>query len=387
MAYKSNNLRNTDLKETAQREIERLLARVEMPINEWIKTKGYRLRSLTISKTAKHIGISEADLRLYLNIVVKGSLNSFLGPLRVEDAKTLMIAKGGELDENEYNKVGFSSVIEYFNMFKKVEGMYPSTWALEESAKKSSFKKQHSVIIQEGVERVKKAIGNWERNMEYRKPNLTAHTVAKELRVSDDDLYYYCCLELHDTIENWIEQQRIYDARIILRSEPQKRISSISSMLGYITEFSFRNSFEKLTGVTPESWRGENKQSPIIDKGESDPQQKQAFPFDIEPILQWKRKKGYCQSNLSLKDVARAVGFSEARFSQYLKKVESNSFQNWISTLRMEEAKRLLSSNSPLTVSQIASKVGIPNIGTFRAFFIHHTGMTPDGWRKNASSE
>lgn len=363
-------------------EIELLLSRVEAPISDWLKTKEYRFRTLTVKKAAKHIGISEEDLRLYLKYVVKGSLNTFLEPMRVEEAKILMFVKGGPLGLDEFIKAGFSNVSDYYNAFKRVEGVYPSTWALEQSAKKASFENQRSEDIKEKVKRVSDAIGPWERSLGYRKVNLTTHQIAKALGVSDDDLYYYCCLELHDSIENWVDQQRIYDAKILLISEPDKSISKISFMLGYVTTTAFQKSFEKYVGVTPELWREKILGISATKKNEEQKTNPRlVFSFDIEPITKWKRNKGYCQPNLTPAFVAKQTGFSEVRLKQYVWQVERCSFQDWLTKLRMEEAKSLLVRYPQKEVQEIMKNVGYTSQATFLAHFKQLTGTTPAKWR------
>ena len=79
--------------------------------------------------------------------------------------------------------------------------------------------------------------------------------------------------------------------------------------------------------------------------------------------------------------MARKVGFSESRFSLYLQTVVKDSFSNWISAMRIEEAKRLLKKEPSLSILQVAEKVGIPNKAMFNTLFRQFTGLTPDLWR------
>lgn len=360
-----------------------LLCRVEQPIAAWIKNKGYVFKTLTIKKAAKKIGISEEDLRNYLKYIVKNHFHPWLDELRVEDAKLLMTIRGSVLGYNDVGNVGYRDIMSFYNSFKKVVGVYPSTWILEKMPKQNSSSEQipDEVII--SLKKVKSSLERWEREMGYRRRNLTVYGVAKALSVTKEELSSFCLLVHMDSIENWIERQRIYDAKIILRSEPERGILSLSDMLGFTSISSFRNSFHKLTGMTPEAWRGEDTSLNLRNATNPQKEMRISSSFDEEPIVQWKRKKGYCQSNLSQKDVARQIGFSDTRFSQYLKKVVKTSFANWINEMRIEEAKRLLENEPSMTVQQVAAKVGFAGKANFHPLFRQFTGMTLEAWRHN----
>ncbi|MEW6654945.1 MAG: helix-turn-helix transcriptional regulator [Bacteroidota bacterium] len=54
---------------------------------------------------------------------------------------------------------------------------------------------------------------------------------------------------------------------------------------------------------------------------------------------------------------------------------------NFLTTLRIEEAKRLLRSTD-LSINYIAEKVGYPNVTNFYRHFQRQVGMTPAAFRK-----
>ncbi len=358
--------------------IDNLISRLESPISIWLNTKDYRQKNLTTKKAAIRIGIKEEDFRLYLKYVVKGSLKDLLGAMRVEEAKQIMFTKGSVLNDNEYVELGFSDLADYYKTFDKVEGILPSTWLERELANNNSSYKRISNEIKERMEKVGKALLVWERNMGYREPRLTSHKVSKSLGVDEDDLFYYCCIELHDSIQNWIEEQRVYDAKLLLQSDPQLSIDDIRSMLGYSSVSALRDSYEKITGAIPEAWEEDSR--PKLTKTTNISSNMSRAPFDVEPIIQWKRTKGFCHPNLTLKNVAKEIGFSEKRFADYLKQVENRIFAVWISLLRIDEAKRLLSTDSSLTLSEVARKVGLSGDGKLRLLFWKYTGQSPESW-------
>ena len=109
--------------------------------------------------------------------------------------------------------------------------------------------------------------------------------------------------------------------------------------------------------------------------------------FDDEDVKKWIRRKGFCKSNLSIKGVARECGFSDTRFAQYLRQEENATFNEWISKLRMEEAKRILLNQSSLPTEQVGKRLGFSTKSGFMTWFKQQTGMTPEAWRTGVLSK
>ncbi|MDR2680452.1 MAG: helix-turn-helix domain-containing protein [Tannerella sp.] len=70
----------------------------------------------------------------------------------------------------------------------------------------------------------------------------------------------------------------------------------------------------------------------------------------------------------------------------YINQRLNKSFRTWINELRIDEAKRLLSSSPELTVNEIADRTGFANQSNFGRQFLKQTGYTPGAWRKNSST-
>ena len=118
----------------------------------------------------------------------------------------------------------------------------------------------------------------------------------------------------------------------------------------------------------------------------SNPEKQMQIQFDDEDVKKWIRKKGYCQSNLSIKSVALECGFSDTRFAQYLRQEEDATFNEWISKLRMEEAKRILLNQSSLSTEQVGKRLGFSTKSGFMTWFKQQTGVTPEAWRTGVLS-
>jgi two-component system response regulator YesN len=82
-----------------------------------------------------------------------------------------------------------------------------------------------------------------------------------------------------------------------------------------------------------------------------------------------------------LNTVADAVSLSSSYFGAQFKRHTGTTYINFLTTLRIEEAKRLLRSTD-LSINYIAEKVGYPNVTNFYRHFQRLVGMTPAAFRK-----
>ena len=105
----------------------------------------------------------------------------------------------------------------------------------------------------------------------------------------------------------------------------------------------------------------------------------------IAPYVEkWVEKKLYCNPNLSIKEVAAQMGTNHNYLSQYLNNRLQLTFQLWLNTLRIEEAKIILLSE-PLSVEEVGIRVGIPESYNFSRWFKNITGTTPLKYRKTSN--
>jgi len=98
-------------------------------------------------------------------------------------------------------------------------------------------------------------------------------------------------------------------------------------------------------------------------------------------VERWIMEKSYCTSDLSIKDVATQIGTNHTYLSLYLNNALNVTFQVWLNTLRIEESKRILTSEN-ITIEEVGIKVGIPQSYNFSRWFKIVTGTTPFRYRK-----
>lgn len=104
----------------------------------------------------------------------------------------------------------------------------------------------------------------------------------------------------------------------------------------------------------------------------------------IQPLLQkWTESYQYCQSSLTLTNVAEQMGTNQCYLSIYLNKIQGVSFQVWLNALRIERSKALLLEHPDKSIEEIGSMVGIPRLYNYSRWFKQISGTTPLQWRKN----
>lgn len=106
----------------------------------------------------------------------------------------------------------------------------------------------------------------------------------------------------------------------------------------------------------------------------------QRYSENIEMAVAYIRK--HFRDNITLQDVAGAAFLNTEYFSRRFKKEVGVNFSEYLLTLRMQEAQRLLRTTA-LRVSDIAEQVGIPNVSYFTSVFKKQFGTTPAESRKH----
>jgi len=85
---------------------------------------------------------------------------------------------------------------------------------------------------------------------------------------------------------------------------------------------------------------------------------------------------------LSLEDVAKQVFLSPCYFSRLFKQVKGWSFSEYLTQVRMEEARRLLK-NTDFQISEVAGRVGYRDARYFSQVFKKNEGRTPVSFRRD----
>ena len=99
-------------------------------------------------------------------------------------------------------------------------------------------------------------------------------------------------------------------------------------------------------------------------------------------IKGWIDTDGYVQSGLTIKDLSDMLHTNRTYLSEYINTTYGTSFRDWITGLRINYAKRLLTQYPKLTVADISERSGFLSPSHFIRLFKEKTDLTPVRWRK-----
>ena len=341
----------------SQEQLDALKKKVDDALAKWVRYKRYHRNDWTYDLLAQDTGAKKNDLIDYFKYVEPLGFHAWADRLRVEEAKESMAFYTDEFFTYIPYVVGFAGRDEFNTAFLRFVGQEPKDWRVDKAKKIQSGDDPLSPKFNKALDKVASSFNEWVAEKNYHRAELTHRKIAKALHVSDTELYLYCAWVLKKTITEKVIDLRIEEAKKIILTNPALDIIAIANQVGYSTTGAFTRQFEKRTGYTPGNWRRKEcpdyvsviqrtSSGPSIFISYSKPDKHMPIQFDDEDVKKWIRKKGYCQSNLSIKSVARECGFSDARFAQYLRQEEDATFNEWISKLRLEEAKRILLNQS-----------------------------------------
>jgi len=100
----------------------------------------------------------------------------------------------------------------------------------------------------------------------------------------------------------------------------------------------------------------------------------------IRPVLAYVDR--HCREGITLDDVAPLVHVSPSRVRHVFKDVTGVSFKEYVTQVRVAEAKRLLLSTE-LSVADVARTVAYSNLNQFYKVFSRSCGMSPGEYRRH----
>ena len=105
-------------------------------------------------------------------------------------------------------------------------------------------------------------------------------------------------------------------------------------------------------------------------------------PRDIDPAItevvdRWKANAHYREPNLTLGIVARQMGVPQRQLQEWLRQSEYGKLAGLVTTLRIEEAKRVLKEHPDWSTESVANYCGFSSREYFHRTFRQMTGMTP----------
>ena len=101
-----------------------------------------------------------------------------------------------------------------------------------------------------------------------------------------------------------------------------------------------------------------------------------------EKIQQWKIRKGYLKTSVTLIDVCEELGINRTYMSNYINEKYGKNFNTWVNGLRIKEAMRIIHFFPQLPLSEVGKRVGYTDLAHFSKQFKLNMGVSPSNWRK-----
>ena len=93
-------------------------------------------------------------------------------------------------------------------------------------------------------------------------------------------------------------------------------------------------------------------------------------------------KEGYRKPGISLIELSTLLCTNRTYISTYINTVYNMSFRDWISSLRIEYAKRLMKRHSDMKMNDISEMSGFASLNHFIRIFKAKEGSSPAKWRE-----
>jgi AraC-like DNA-binding protein len=99
-------------------------------------------------------------------------------------------------------------------------------------------------------------------------------------------------------------------------------------------------------------------------------------------LCYFKTEKPYLKSGINVAEVASRIYSNRAYLSRLLNAKLNLNFHRFVNGYRIMEAKRLVSDEGPIALSELCKRVGFTSMASFTVAFKLNTGMTPGEWCK-----
>lgn len=98
-------------------------------------------------------------------------------------------------------------------------------------------------------------------------------------------------------------------------------------------------------------------------------------------VGEWEKKKLFLNHDLTIAVVATQISTNRTYLSSYLNIYRKMTFKEWINSLRIEEAKRIITTEKRITLDDICERTGYADKSYFSKCFQRYTGMTVKQWK------
>ena len=99
-------------------------------------------------------------------------------------------------------------------------------------------------------------------------------------------------------------------------------------------------------------------------------------------VTEWIQEKSYLKEQFTIEDLAVKLYTNKTYLSTFIKEEFGMNFSSWITSLRLEEAKKMMRTHPDAKLKDIAYNVGFSSLPYFSSVFTKSEGITPSGWIK-----
>ena len=99
-------------------------------------------------------------------------------------------------------------------------------------------------------------------------------------------------------------------------------------------------------------------------------------------IREWIGREGYRKTGITLNTLSVELRTNRTYLSEYINTTYNKSFRDWITDLRIEYAKQLISHQPQLKIQEISALSGFLSISHFTKSFYKKEGCSPEKWGK-----
>ncbi len=104
-------------------------------------------------------------------------------------------------------------------------------------------------------------------------------------------------------------------------------------------------------------------------------------------VGQWIAEKHFTESGITIDDLVKYLGTNRTYLSSYFNTEKGVTFRQWINSLRIEEAKLIITGNPKITMAELASRLGYADTSTFFRHFKTIEGVQPSVWKRKILSQ
>ena len=113
---------------------------------------------------------------------------------------------------------------------------------------------------------------------------------------------------------------------------------------------------------------------------------KEDFRNILRPRLAlWLKEKAYTHEQFTIEELAALLYTNKTYLATFIQEEYGMSFSSWISSLRIEEAKRIMANDPQQKLIDVAYNAGFSSLAYFSSVFAKSEGISPSAWLRGFS--